>query len=148
MKDSRLLARTTSTLPVSARTSFRLLATGSPTGTVDDGSDAGGLLGQRHQGLLEALLRRLHQPGTHLTCPGHAAGHAGVDLGQQPVRATSSTSIPVGAPRKPSTGIAIAGFSARVIWYIRSVVASASGTVPPTKRTIAGAAAIEKPPTP
>ena len=65
--------------------------------------------------------------------------------GSQPVRATLRTSIPVGEPRKPMIGIAIAGFSASVSWYIRSVVASASGTVPPTKRTIAGAAAIEKP---
>ena len=38
--------------------------------------------------------------------------------------------------------LAMAGFSARVTWYIRSVVAIASGTVPPTNRTIAGAAAI------
>ena len=56
--------------------------------------------------------------------------------------------MPVGAPRKPMIGICIAGFSVSVIWYIRSVVASASGTVPPTNRTIAGAAAIENPPTP
>ena len=45
-------------------------------------------------------------------------------------------------------GMAMAGFSASVSWYIRSVVARASGTEPPTNRTIAGAAAIEKPPTP
>ena len=56
--------------------------------------------------------------------------------------------MPVGEPRKPRIGTCIAGFSARVSWYIRSVVASASGTVPPTNRTIAGAAAMVNPPTP
>ena len=64
------------------------------------------------------------------------------------MRTTAATSIPVGVPRKSSTGIPNAGFSARVISYIRRVVASASGTSPPTKRTIAGAAAIAKPPMP
>ena len=68
--------------------------------------------------------------------------------GSDPVRTTLRTSMPVGVPRKPSIGIWNAGFSASVISYIGSVVASASATVPPTNCTIAGAAAIAKPPRP
>src|SRR3954471_17406049 len=49
------------------------------------GSGAGaGLPGERGERLLEALLRRLHQPGPDLTGAGHPAGHAGVDLRQPP----------------------------------------------------------------
>src|SRR3954469_25988317 len=43
-------------------------------------SGGAGLLGQRDQGLLEGLLRRLHQAGADLTDAGHPTGHAGVDL--------------------------------------------------------------------
>lgn len=68
--------------------------------------------------------------------------------GRMPVRTTLVTSMPVGAPRKSSTGIAYIGCSPTVISYIRRDAASASDTSPPTKRTIAGAAAIEKPPRP
>ena len=45
-------------------------------------------------------------------------------------------------------GMAQAGFSPTQRSYIRRVVASASGTDPPTNRTIAGAVAIAKPPIP
>ena len=65
-----------------------------------------------------------------------------------PVRITLVTSIPVGAPRNSRIGTANAGFSVSVISYIRPVTASASGTDPPTKRTIAGAVAITMPPMP
>ena len=47
-----------------------------------------------------------------------------------------------------SAGIANAGFSARVISYMSNVVLIASGTVPPTNRTMAGAPAMAKPPSP
>ena len=56
--------------------------------------------------------------------------------------------MPVGAPRKSSTGNGYAGFSATVISYISRVVRSASDTVPPTNRTIAGAPAMANPPSP
>ena len=56
--------------------------------------------------------------------------------------------MPVGVPRKSSTGIWYAGFSASVISYISRVASIASATSPPTNRTIAGAAAIAKPPMP
>ena len=56
--------------------------------------------------------------------------------------------MPTGVPRKSRIGTWYAGCSARVISYIRCVAASASGTSPPMNRTIAGAAAIAKPPTP
>ena len=56
------------------------------------------------------------------------------------MRTTRVTSMPVGVPRKSSTGRAYAGFSASVISYISRVVRMASATVPPTNRTIAGAA--------
>ena len=58
------------------------------------------------------------------------------------------TSIPHGVPRKSRTGILNIGCSVRVISYIRAVVARASATVPPTNRTMAGAAAIANPPSP
>ena len=64
------------------------------------------------------------------------------------VRSTRVASMPVGAPRKSSTGSAYAGFSATVISYISRVVRNASDTVPPTNRTIAGAPAMAKPPSP
>ena len=64
------------------------------------------------------------------------------------MRQTAVTSMPVGAPSKSSTGIVQRGFAASVISRIRRVVARASGTVPPTNRTIAGAVAIENPPIP
>ena len=56
--------------------------------------------------------------------------------------------MPVGVPRKPSTGTWYVGFSASVISYISRVASIASATSPPTNRTIAGAAAIAKPPIP
>jgi hypothetical protein len=56
--------------------------------------------------------------------------------------------MPVGEPRKSKTGIWYAGFSARVISYINWVASIAWGTSPPTNFTIAGAAAIAKPPIP
>ena len=68
--------------------------------------------------------------------------------GRIPVRHTFVTSMPVGVPWNSSTGTDQRGFSASVISCIRRVVASASGTVPPTSRTIAGAVAIAKPPMP
>ena len=58
------------------------------------------------------------------------------------------TSMPVGVPWNSSTGTVQRGFSARVISCMRRVVARASGTEPPTRRTIAGAVAIAKPPMP
>ncbi len=56
--------------------------------------------------------------------------------------------MPVGAPRKSSTGSGYAGFSATVISYSSRVVRMASTTEPPTNRTIAGAPAIANPPSP
>ena len=64
------------------------------------------------------------------------------------MRHTLVTSMPVGVPMNSRTGTDQRGFSASVISCIRRVVASASGTVPPTRRTIAGAVAIAKPPMP
>ena len=61
---------------------------------------------------------------------------------------TSRQSIPVGVPRKPSAGILKDALSDHVISYMRSVVAAASWGRPPTNSTIAGAAAIAKPPSP
>ena len=68
--------------------------------------------------------------------------------GRMPVRHTFVTSMPVGVPWNSSTGTAQRGFSPSVISCIRRVVASASGTEPPTNRTIAGAVAIANPPMP
>ncbi len=56
--------------------------------------------------------------------------------------------MPVGVPRKPSTGTWYVGLSASVISYISRVASIASATSPPTNFTIAGAAAIAKPPMP
>ena len=68
--------------------------------------------------------------------------------GAMPVSTTSRASIPVGVPLKPSDGRPYAAFFASVIRSIRRVNAIASAGVPPTKRTIAGAAAMAKPPMP
>ena len=64
------------------------------------------------------------------------------------MRQTRVTSMPVAVPWNSSTGIVQRGFSPSVISCIRRLVASASGTVPPTRRTMAGAVAIAKPPMP
>jgi hypothetical protein len=68
--------------------------------------------------------------------------------GRIPVRTTRVTSMPVGAPRKSRAGTANVGFSPTVISYMSCEVRTASGTVPPTNRTIAGAPAMTKPPRP
>jgi hypothetical protein len=68
--------------------------------------------------------------------------------GRMPVRATAATSMPVGVPRNSRIGIWYAVCSPTVISYIVCVARSANGTSPPTKRTIAGAAAMAKPPMP
>src|SRR5699024_12356521 len=66
--------------------------------------------------------------------------------GRTEVRQTLVTSIPVGAPMKSRTGIDQRSLLPSVISFIRRVVASASGTVPPANRTIARAVAIANPP--
>jgi hypothetical protein len=68
--------------------------------------------------------------------------------GSTPLRTTAATSMPVGVPRNSRIGMPKAGFSPTVMSYIRCVVARASGTEPPTNRTIAGAVAIARPPMP
>ena len=64
------------------------------------------------------------------------------------MRTTLVTSMPVGVPRNSRIGTWYDGCSARVISYIERVARSAIGTSPPTNLTIAGAAAIAKPPMP
>ena len=69
-------------------------------------------------------------------------------FGRIPVRATAETSMPVGVPRNSRMGTWYAVCSPTVISYIVRVARSASGTSPPTNFTMAGAAAMAKPPMP
>ncbi len=68
--------------------------------------------------------------------------------GAIPESTTRRASIPVGVPTNPSGGSAYDGLRASVIRPIRRVNSRASAGLPPTKRTIAGAAAIANPPIP
>ena len=68
--------------------------------------------------------------------------------GNNPVDTTRVASMPVGAPRKSMDAIWRWGLSASVISYIDVVFSTASDAEPPTKRTMAGAHAITKPPMP
>ena len=106
-------------------------------------------LGQPGQGLREDLRRRRDQPGADLADAGDAAGHAGVDLRQDAGPADpGDVDARWARPGSPGPAPTSGGSRPSVISCIRRVVASASGTVPPTKRTIAGAVAIAKPPMP
>ena len=62
--------------------------------------------------------------------------------GVMPSSTTRRRSMPVGVPRKPSWGMVKCGLSATVISYISSVAAVASSGEPPTKVTMAAAAAV------
>src|SRR3990170_365035 len=68
--------------------------------------------------------------------------------GRRPSSTTLRMSIPVGVPRKSRAGMVKSLCSATVISYISRVVLRASRGVPLTKVTIAGAAAMAKPPMP
>ncbi len=68
--------------------------------------------------------------------------------GAIPESTTRRASIPVGVPTNPSGGSAYDGLRASVIRPISRVNSRASEGLPPTKRTIAGAAAIANPPIP
>lgn len=64
------------------------------------------------------------------------------------MRATATASMAIGAPRNSRIGTCRVGCSPRVISYMVRVVVSAKSTSPPTRRTIAGAVAMTKPPMP
>ena len=68
--------------------------------------------------------------------------------GAIPLSTTLRASIAVGEPQKSSVGSAWSGFRASVISPISRLERSASAAVPPTKRTIAGAAAMANAPMP
>ena len=106
-------------------------------------------LRQRVQGGREDPGGRGDQPGADLAGAGHPARHAGVDAAGCRCAPPAVVSIPAGVPRKPRAGtVEQRVLGRRVISYMRRVVASASATVPPTNRTMAGAAAMAKPPRP
>ena len=69
-------------------------------------------------------------------------------IGNTPESATSRASIPAGVPPKFNGGNVNAGLVPRVIVSIRRLFAVASAGVPPTNWTMAGEAAIAKPPSP
>src|SRR5712692_1154165 len=68
--------------------------------------------------------------------------------GWTPLSTTRRASMAVGVPAKPRAGIPKSALRASVMPYIRCVYPMASSGVPPTKRTMAGAAAMAKPPMP
>src|SRR6185436_14842747 len=69
-------------------------------------------------------------------------------IGSTPESATSLASMPAGVPPKLSGGSVNAGFAPSVMLSMRRLFAVASAGVPPTNCTIAGDAAIAKPPSP
>ena len=69
-------------------------------------------------------------------------------IGAIPVSTTLRASMPAGVPAKSSAGRVSAPLRPSVMWLISSVFAIASCGVPPTNCTIAGAAAMAKPPRP
>src|SRR5262249_24088129 len=68
--------------------------------------------------------------------------------GATPLSTTRRRSMPVGVPAQLSAGSAYSAFRASVMSYIARVYPKASAGVPPTKRTMAGAPAMAKPPMP
>ena len=80
--------------------------------------------------------------------PGFLCATPVLMKGAMPLAITLRTSMPSGVPRKLSTGTVKNSCSPAVIWYISCVTLNARSAVPPTKRTMAGAAAIAKPPMP
>src|SRR5437867_4840605 len=95
-----------------------------------------------------------HASGARVTpapiCPTPASRCAMPVLmtGRIPVSTTLRASMPAGVPPKLSAGSVNALLRPSVICVIANVLAIASCGVPPTNFTIAGAAAIAKPPTP
>ena len=80
--------------------------------------------------------------------PGSLCAMPVLITGRMPVSTTRRASMHAGVPAKSSAGSVKALLRRRVMWVIASVLASASCGVPPTNLTIAGAAAMAKPPTP
>jgi hypothetical protein len=80
--------------------------------------------------------------------PGSLCAMPVLITGSIPVSTTRRASMHAGVPAKSSAGRVKAPFRLRVMCVIASVLASASCGVPPTNLTIAGAAAMAKPPSP
>ena len=95
------------------------------------------------------MRRRVDQAGADLAGAGDGPRHTGVDLGQDACGYDSSA-VNSGwcATELKYRDLECGMLSPRVISYIVRVVRRANGPSPPTKRTIAGAAAIAKPPMP
>ena len=96
----------------------------------------------------ERLHRRLDQAGADLADARVLWAMPVLTVGRTPVWTTSRASMPSGVPRKPRVGTWYEALSAQVMSYIARVAATASSGLPPTKRTMAGAAAMAIPPMP